>query len=208
MDKIPESSNKTTGEANFPRPLETARLSAYGLSILVIVVLLLLPFVNLLHPSPWQRSLGFWHGMISMLAVMLISYVGHLAFPLLRGSQSVLPKAQELAIASSVFALISVITGNAAFARYRDPINGARAFFKENTPLVHWVYAESHEFMVLFTVPLGVAVSWILWRYGEEIFTSANRPVLAATSIALMAMMLFGIVGFVTGISMAKVHAL
>ncbi len=208
MDQIPDSSNKTIGEANFPRPLETAKLSAYGLSILVVGVLLLLPLVNLLHPSPWQRSLGFVHGIVSMLAVMLISYVGHLAFPLLRGVQTILHKAQELALAASVFAFIAVMTGNAAYARYRDPINGARAFFKENSPLVHWVYAESHEFMVLFTVPLGVAVSWILWRYEHGIFTSENRPVLAATSIALMAMMLYGIVGLVTGISMAKIHAL
>lgn len=202
------TSVKSKEEFVFPRPLETARLSAYGLSILAVGALVLLPLVNLLHPSPWQRSLGFLHGMGSMLAVVVITYAGHLGFPLLRGAQGILLKTQKLAITSSAFALISVVTGNAAYARYRAPLNGARAFLKENSPLVHWVYMEVHEFVVLFTIPLGVAVSWILWRYRESIFTPTNRPVLAATSIALLAMMLFGIIGFVTGISIAKVHAL
>ncbi|MCA1991953.1 MAG: hypothetical protein LDL41_07890 [Coleofasciculus sp. S288] len=195
-------------EAIVPRSLETAKLSAYGLSALAVGAFLLLPLVNLFHPSPWQRTLGFVHGMAAMLAVIVITYAGHLAFPLLRGAQLVLPKTQKLAFAASVLAFISVATGNAAYARYRAPLNGARAFLTEHSPLVHWVYMEAHEFMVLFTVPLGVAVSWILWRYYDAIFTPQNRPVLAATSIALMAMMLYGIIGFVTGLSIAKVHAL
>jgi hypothetical protein len=67
---------------------------------------------------------------------------------------------------------------------------------------------EYHEFSVLFTLPLGVACSWILWQYGDSILEKQNRPVLTATCVALIAMMFFAMGGLVTGIGVAKIHAL
>lgn len=85
---------------------------------------------------------------------------------------------------------------------------GARAWLKANSPLIHYVLMEYHEFSVLFTVPLGAACTWILWHYGDSILEKRNRPVLAATCIGLMAMMFFALGGLVTGLGIAKIHAL
>ncbi len=71
-----------------------------------------------------------------------------------------------------------------------------------------WQIMEYHEFTVLFTFPLGVACTWILWKYGDTIIESKNRPVLIAVCIGLMAMMFFAIGGFITGLSVSKVHSL
>jgi hypothetical protein len=197
-------------EPEFPRSLDIATVSVYGLAILSTGLFLFLPFVNLLHHSPWQRSLGFIHGLGAMLATVVIAYTGHMAFPLLRGSSRVLPQMRTLTFWASIVAFLAIATGNLGYMRYRADVTygGARAWLKENTPLVHYVWMEYHEFSVLFTLPLGVACALVLWRYGDSILEKRNRPVLAATSVALMAMMFFAMGGFITGLGIAKVHAL
>jgi hypothetical protein len=195
---------------SFPRSLDIATVSVYSLAILSAGLFLFLPFVNLLHPSPWQRSIGLIHGVGALLATVVTAYAGHLAFPLLRGSSKVLPQMRTLCFWSSVVTVLAIATGNLGYMRYRATLEngGARAWLKENSPLVQYVLMEYHEFTVLFTLPLAVACTWVLWRYGDSILEKPNRPVLAATSIALMAMMFFAMGGFVTGLGIAKVHAL
>jgi hypothetical protein len=55
-----QDASSTTQE--FPRSLDIATVSVYGLAILSVGLFLFLPLVNLLHISPWQRSLGTMHG--------------------------------------------------------------------------------------------------------------------------------------------------
>ena len=193
---------------NLPKQTEIAKVCVYGLSILSVATFLFLPLFNLLHPSPWQRWMGVVHGSAAMLATVVAVYTGHLAFPLLRGASKILPQLRTLTFWTTVLALLSIVSGNWAYMRYRAPIGGARAWLQSNSPLVHNVFMEYHEFTVLFTVPLGTACAWILWRYGDSIVDKKNVPVLAATSIALMAIMFFALGGLVTGIGIAKIHSL
>lgn len=195
---------------DFPRSLDIATVCVYALSFLSAGLFLFLPFVNLLHPSPWQRSIGTIHGFASLLAMVVLVYTGHLAFPLLRGSSKVLPKARTLAFWSTFLAFSGIITGNLAYMRYRAGLDlgGARAWLKENSPLAQYVLMEYHEFSVLFLLPLGVACTWVLWRYGDSILDRANRVVLTTTCVALMAMMFYAMGGFVSGLGVAKIHAL
>ncbi|MFM6019251.1 MAG: hypothetical protein ACKPKT_01410 [Dolichospermum sp.] len=204
-----DSDINSTSET-FPKQLDIAKVTVYGLSILSAGMFLFLPFFNLLHPSPWQRSIGTIHGVGALLATVVAVYTGHLAFPLLRGASKILPQMRTLTFWSSVIAFLGIATGNLAYMRYRAGIEfgGARAWLKENSPLVQYVLMEYHEFSVLFTLPLGVACSWILWQYGDSILEKQNRPVLTATCVALIAMMFFAMGGLVTGIGVAKIHAL
>lgn len=204
-----DSGINSTSET-FPKQLDIAKVAVYGLSILSGGIFLFLPFFNLLHPSPWQRSIGTIHGVGALLATVVAVYTGHLAFPLLRGASKILPQMRTLTFWSSVIAFLGIATGNLAYMRYRAGMEfgGARAWLKENSPLVQYVLMEYHEFSVLFTLPLGVACSWILWQYGDSILEKQNRPVLTATCVALIAMMFFAMGGLVTGIGVAKVHAL
>ncbi|MBO1056765.1 MAG: hypothetical protein HEQ27_09710 [Dolichospermum sp. JUN01] len=199
-----------SGSKTFPKQLDIAKTAVYGLSILSAGMFLFLPFFNLLHPSPWQRSIGTIHGVGALLATVVAVYTGHLAFPLLRGSSKILPQMRTLTFWSSAIAFLGIATGNLVYMRYRAGIEfgGARAWLKENSPLVQYVLMEYHEFSVLFTLPLGVACTWILWQYGDSILEKQNRPVLTATCVALMAMMFYAMGGLVTGLGVAKIHAL
>lgn len=194
----------------FPKSLDIATVSVYGLALLSAGLFLFMPFMNLLHPSPWQRSLGLVHGLGAMLTTVVAAYTGHLAFPLLRGSAKILPQMRTLTFWSTAITGLGIVTGNLAYMRYRADSNfgGARAWLKENSPLAQYVLMEYHEFSVLFMLPLGVACTWILWKYGDSILEKQNRPVLTATCLGLMAMMFFAMGGFVTGLGIAKIHAL
>lgn len=194
----------------FPRTLDIATVSVYGLAILSALMFMFLPLVNLIHPSPWQRSFGMIHGMAAMMATIVTIYAGHLAFPLLRGSAKILPQMRSLMFWSSIITFLSIASGNLGYMRYRASIDfsGARAWLKENSPLTQYIYMEYHEFTVLFTLPLAVGSAWVLWLYGDKIVEKENRPVLAGVSIAVMAMMFYAMGGCVTGIAIAKTHSL
>ncbi|TAG69911.1 MAG: hypothetical protein EAZ23_25025 [Oscillatoriales cyanobacterium] len=193
-----EKSTTDLVPSEFPRQLDIAQVSVYGLSILSAGLFLFMPFVNLLHPSPWQRWMGTIHGMGSMLALVVMAYTGHLAFPLLRGVGKILPQMRTLAFWSTLL------------MRYRAgaDFGGARAWLKSNSPLVQYILMEYHEFTVLFTLPLAVACTWILWYYGDSILDKKNRPVLTATCVALMGIMFFAMGGMVSGLGVAKIRAL
>jgi hypothetical protein len=49
---------------------------------------------------------------------------------------------------------------------------------------------------------------WILWQYGDSILEKQNRPVLTATCLGLVGMMFFAMGGLISGLAIAKVHAL
>jgi hypothetical protein len=210
VQKLEVEANVNLAAAAFPKRLDIAQVSVYGLSILSAGLFLLFPFVNLFHPSPWQRWMGTIHGMGSLLAMVVMAYAGHLAFPLLRGSSSILPQMRTLSFWSALLSFLAIATGNLAYMRYRADLSmgGARAWLKENSPLVQYVLMEYHEFTVLFTLPISIACAWVLWKYGDSILERKNQPVLAATSVALMALMFFSIGGMLTGLGIAKVHAL
>lgn len=201
------SPQKTTS-SNIPSRLDIATVCVYTLSILSAGLFLFIPLVNLLSPSPWQRSMGAIHGTAALLATVVIAYAGHLAFPLLRGVQKILPKIRTMIFWSSLLSFLAIASGNWAYMRYRASDGGARAWLIKNTPLVHYLFMEYHEFTVLFTLPLGVACTWVLWKYGDSIMAKENRAVLTATSIALMAMMFFAIGGLVSGLNVARMHTL
>jgi len=194
----------------FPKQLDIAKVCVYGLSLLSAGLFLSLPFFNLLHASPWQRWLGTIHGFGSLLATVVAVYTGHLAFPLLRGVSKILPQMRTLTFWSTFISFLAIATGNLAYMRYRAGMNfgGARAWLKENSPLGQYVLMEYHEFSVLFTLPLGTACAWILWKYGDSILEKQNRQVLAVTCVGLMGLMFFAMGGLVTGLGVAKIHSL
>lgn len=194
--------------SNIPRSIDIATICVYGLSFLSAGLFLFLPLVNLLSPSPWQRYMGAIHGVASLLAVIVIAVAGHMAFPLLRGVKHILPQMRTLVFWSSCLSFLTICSGNWAYMRYRAPDGGARAWLRENTPLVHYLFMEYHEFTVLFTLPLGVACTWILWKYGDSILNKENRTILTITCIGLMAMMFFAIGGLVSGLNVARMHTL
>jgi hypothetical protein len=205
-----ESFDETPTEREFPKQLDLAQVCIYGLSILSAGIFLFLPFFNLLHPSPWQRSIGTIHSLGALLATVLAVYTGHLAFPLLRGSAKSLPQVRTLSLWATVLGSIAIVTGNWAYMRFNADLDfgGGRAWLKENSPLVPSVLSNYHKFSGLFLLPMGAACTWILWTYGDAILDKQHRVVLSATCVALMGLMFFAMSDLVTGFGIAKIRAL
>ncbi len=205
-----ESFDETPTEREFPKQLDLAQVCIYGLSILSAGVFLFLPFFNLLHPSPWQRSIGTIHSLGALLATVLAVYTGHLAFPLLRGSAKSLPQVRTLAFWATLLAFIAIVSGNWAYMRFNADLEfgGGRAWLRENSPLVPSVISNYHKFSGLFMLPIGAACTWILWTYGDAILEKRYRVVLSATCVALMGLMFFAMSDLVTGFGIAKIRAL
>ena len=141
---------------------------------------------------------------------MVAAYAGHLAFPLLRGTKKILPQLRTLIFWSTLLSLFGIISGNWAFMRYRAGIEhgGASAWLKVNSPLTHYTVAQYHELTTVFLIPFGVACTWILWRYGDSIVAPEHRAVRSVTSITLMVLMFLAMGGMLSGLSLAKIHAL
>ncbi|MFB2838096.1 hypothetical protein [Floridanema evergladense] len=196
--------------SNYPKRLDIAKVCVYGLSFLSAALFLFIPLINLLHPNPWKRTIGTIHSLAAVLLSIVAVYAGHLAFPLLRGSIKVLHQMRTLAFWTSLFTLVAIASGNLAYMRYLAgaEYGGSRAWFEEHTPLAHYIFMEYHIFSVLFTLPLGVVCTWILFSYGDAILEKQNSQILAGTSIALMAMMFFSMGGLITGLALSKVHGL
>ena len=206
LDPLPE----TSPEREFPKQLDLAQVCIYGLSILSASTFLFLPFFNLLHPSPWQRSIGTIHSFGALLATVIAVYTGHLAFPLLRGSAKVLPQVRTSIFWTTSSAFLAIATGNWAYMRFSADLEfgGGRAWLRENSPLVPSVLSNYHKFSSLFILPIGVACTWILWSYGDAILEKRYRVVLSVACVALMGLMFLAMGGLVTGFGIAKIRAL
>jgi hypothetical protein len=200
----------TATRREFPKQLDLAQVCIYGLSILSAGIFLFLPFFNLLHPSPWQRQIGTIHSFGSLLATVVAVYVGHLSFPLLRGSAKILPQVRILTFWATAIGFLAIVSGNWAYMRFSVDLEfgGGRAWLKQHSPLVPSVLSNYHKFIALFIIPLGVACPWILWRYGDAILDKQHRVVLSATCVALMEIVFFAMSDLVTGFGMAKICAL
>jgi len=98
--------------SEFPKQLDIAQVSVYGLRFLSAGLFLFLPLVNLLHPSPWQRWIRTIHGIGAMCALLVMVYTGHLAFPLLWRAGKILPQMRTLAFWPTLLSFLAIATGN------------------------------------------------------------------------------------------------
>ncbi|WP_445250485.1 hypothetical protein [Microcoleus sp. OTE_8_concoct_300] len=69
-----EDSTTDVVPSEFPKQLDIAQVSVYGLSFFSAGLFQFLPLVNLLHPSPWQRWIRTIHGMGAMYALLYRSF--------------------------------------------------------------------------------------------------------------------------------------
>jgi hypothetical protein len=193
---------------SFPKRLDISQVSMYGLSFLSAGMFLFLPFFNLLHTNPWKRWIGTIHSFTALLATVLVVYMGHLAFPVLRGNSKALPSIRTLTFWSTLSLLSAIISGHFVYIRYRsnDSLGGTHSWLINHSPLTHYLLTNYHIFTVLFTIPLGVACVWILWRYGDSILEKRFLPILSTTCITLMTIMFFTMGGLITGLGIAKLH--
>ena len=126
--------------------------------------------------APWEKLMGHsffasmatTHGIFAMLGVIIGSATGYLGWRLLLGHLKAYRDLRILATISSVLAFLAIVTGNWIYMAYRGT-GGPREFFINNFPGVHEIFFEFKEFIALFTLPIAVAATFILWKYKDSL---------------------------------------
>lgn len=182
----------------------------YILSQLILTALIVgIAFSNLLHPSHWQRTIGFWHSLFATIATLIFLYTGSFAVPVLQGTASI-ARVQRATLASAIAASLGLFSGVRALARYKAPVDDAAGVFLQVfTPIMQ--AGMTWHFLISFSL-FGLAVSsfYCFLLYGDRLLDS-QPPYLqirATLSLCLTWLALIGLSTFVVGIGVAKIHSL
>lgn len=125
------------------------------------------PLEKLFATTQWS-TLGAVHGALGSILFISGGISVYLGYRLLRGHTET---ASDLTIASLVttgVALVTIIFGNWIYIGYRMP-GMIQDYFLENSPELHLIFFEFKENIALYTVPLAVAATFILWRYRDDL---------------------------------------
>lgn len=108
------------------------------------------------------------HGLLATLGVLVGTVSAYLGWRLFIGKLRAFSDLKLLSIVSALVSAGTIFFGNWIYVGYRAP-GGPRAYFIANNPEVHEVFFEFKEFIALFTLPLSIAVAFIMWRYDQQV---------------------------------------
>lgn len=166
-----------------------------GLSLMLVAALLLgvagaiavatAPLATLAGPSRYAIA-GAIHGLSATL-LFIVSVVGlYLGFRLWAGRIRAFPDLQLVTTVIAATSFLTILFGNWIYIPYRAKVpDSPRSFFLANAPEIHKIFFEFKEFAALFTLPLAVAATYILWRYGRQILDRTWTRTAVALLLAL-----------------------
>lgn len=131
---------------------------------------------------------GALHGLgagVLMVGLMVGLTIGLFqAYKLHRGRELSVGTMQIGSLFTTVAALATIVYGNWLYIAYRAT-NGPRSYFLENMPNVHEVFFEFKEFAALYTLPLAVAATFMVWYYGDQLRGRRAIRTLVAVTLVL-----------------------
>jgi len=172
----------TTGRAD-PSPLVTFATWVAGTLFLILVALLTAP-LNLFFGGSQLAVIGAVHGLLATLGVVVGTVAAYLGYRLFTGKLRAFSDLKILSLVSTFIAAATIIFGNWIYIAYRAP-GGPRAFFLANNPDIHRIFFEFKEFIALFPLPLAVATTYIIWRYGDRLVEDRSLRTWVGIAIAV-----------------------
>ncbi|MGG6267138.1 hypothetical protein ACQ4M3_13300 [Leptolyngbya sp. AN03gr2] len=175
----------------------------------ISVLVLALPFSNLIHPSPWQRSLGFWHSLFASISTMVFLYMGSFAFSLLSGT-IVIRRARWVSCISTFVSMLALLSGLLAFARYRAPVQDAAGVYIQVVSPLMQVGMVWHLLTTLSLFGLSISCFYCLFLYGAKLLQPQTPFLQIRWSVSLCFgwILLLGVSNFLVGLMLARVHTL
>jgi hypothetical protein len=135
--------------------------------LLAAVFLASAPFELLLGESAFAR-IGTIHGMLATVGVIFGTATGYLGWRLFSGKLHAYADLRWLSVISTIFATLTIMFGNWIYIAYRGA-GGPREFFLQEFPEVHEIFFEFKEFIALFTLPIALASTYVLWTYRDSL---------------------------------------
>ncbi len=170
-EKMSSTGNEKTGVGD-PSPYVTIVTWAAVTLFLVLVALFTAPISSFFGQSS-LAVISATHGLFATLGVVVGTVTSYLGYRLFTGKIKAFSDLKILSVISTFIAAATIVFGNWIYIAYRAP-GGPRAFFLENNPEIHEVFFEFKEFIALFPLPLAVAATFVIWRYGDQLVE--NKP--------------------------------
>jgi len=167
-----------------------------------LAILILLAGLDFFFPTEYRLQAGI-HGVSTIAALIVGTFLTHRAYPLIRGIRIHFDSLRRWVLGATALNLLGAISGNWIYMRYRGQ-EGPRDWILAKVPTFHNVMMEFKEFVSLFPFPLMLAVTFILFYYGDGI--QRQREITQLTGILILLAWLFLMIGFVTGLTLAKLH--
>jgi len=169
---------------------------------LALLILLGLAGLDFFFPSSYRLQAGV-HGMSSISALVVGTFLTHRAYPLIRGMHCHIDSLSRWVLASAALNFLGVVSGNWIYMRYRGQ-DGPRDWILANVPTFHNVMMEFKEFITLFPFALMVSAAFMMFYYGKAIHV--RRDISQFVGIIILVSWLFLMLGFVAGLVLAKLR--
>lgn len=163
---------KTVEKTGDPSPMVTVAAWAAVSLFLILVALLTAPVGSFFGAGP-LAVISATHGLLATLGVVVGTVTSYLGWRLFTGKIKAFSDLKVLSLISTFIAAATIVFGNWIYIAYRAP-GGPRAFFMENNPEIHEIFFEFKEFIALFPLPLAVATTFVIWRYGEQLIENKS----------------------------------
>jgi len=173
-------------------------------AFIALFILLWLGGFNFFSPSNFRLQAGV-HGLSTISAVVAGTFLTHRAYHLIRGVHINFKSLRYWTLAATVLNFLGAVSGNWVYTRYRGE-GGAKDWILAHAPTFHNVMMEFKEFVSLFPFPLMLAVTFMLFYYGDAIVTRCD--LLQFVGLLMLIAWLFLLLGFVAGLTLAKLHFL
>lgn len=171
-------------------------------AFMALTILLLLGGLDFFFPTSYNVQAGL-HGMSAISSVVAGTYLTHRAYALIRGVHINFQSLRYWTAGATALNFLGAVSGNWIYMRYRGE-GGPKDWILKNAPDFHNYMMEFKEFVTLFPFPLMAAVTFILYYYGDAI--ALRRDLTQFVGITILVAWLFLLVGFVTGLVLAKLH--
>lgn len=144
------------------------------------------------------------HGLFAGILMVTITIGLYQAFRLWIGAEINIKEFQVGSLINSIVCFFTLLFGNWLYIPYRSP-EGPRSYFLKTTPEIHKIFFEFKEFTALFTLPLLVAATYIIWSYGDRL--EKNRNLRITVSLLLTLGFFYFVIAFGLGAAITKLKA-
>lgn len=167
------------------------------------ILLITAPASHLLGGSEYAIRSAF-HGLMAGILMVTITIGLYQACRLWIGADINVKEFQVGSLINSIICFFAILFGNWLYIPYRDQ-EGPRFHFLKTQPEIHKIFFEFKEFTALFTLPLLVAATYIIWNYGDRL--ERNRDLRIAVSLLLILGFFYFVIAFGLGAAITKLKA-
>ncbi len=169
---------------------------------LALLILLGLAGLDFFFPTAYRLQAGL-HGLTTISALVVGTFLTHRAYPLIRGMHCNLESLRRWLLGAFALNFLGAVSGNWMYMRYRGQ-DGPKDWILANVPAFQNVLMEFKEFVSLFPFPLILSAVFIMFYYGNALHI--RRDLSQLVGVLILVSWLFLLLGFVAGLVLAKLR--